>query len=151
MKSGPSLFVLFFCALMQFGAPAASADTFHIAKRDVSERLNPSVDVSGSTRAGVMARGDGKPKSLSVLHFYLPRRYNHLLCVEISASSGIYEARFQLSLAGKAKGQHTIEFESRHALRAWYDSPDYQSILGLRLEAAPGHLIVAEGFVPPTE
>jgi uncharacterized protein (DUF1330 family) len=54
---------------------------------------------------------------------------------------------------GEPPGPRTVilEFESREAFRAWYDSPEYQAIVGLRLEAAPGHLIVAEGFVPPAD
>ncbi len=39
-----------------------------------------------------------------------------------------------------------LEFESREAFRGWYDSPDYQAILPLRLESAPGTLVVANGF-----
>lgn len=42
-----------------------------------------------------------------------------------------------------------IEFEDRAAFRAWYDSAEYQEIVGLRLEAAPGTMIVADGFVMP--
>ncbi|MDJ0849432.1 MAG: DUF1330 domain-containing protein [Myxococcota bacterium] len=38
-----------------------------------------------------------------------------------------------------------LEFESKEAFRAWYDSPDYQAALPLRLESAPGTLIVAAG------
>jgi uncharacterized protein (DUF1330 family) len=39
-----------------------------------------------------------------------------------------------------------LEFESREAFRAWYDSPAYQEILPLRLESTPGTLIVANGL-----
>jgi uncharacterized protein (DUF1330 family) len=39
-----------------------------------------------------------------------------------------------------------LEFPSREAFRAWYDSPEYQAILPLRLKSAPGTLIVAAGF-----
>lgn len=38
-----------------------------------------------------------------------------------------------------------LEFPSREAFRAWYDSPEYQAILPLRLESAPGTLVVVEG------
>jgi uncharacterized protein (DUF1330 family) len=38
-----------------------------------------------------------------------------------------------------------LEFASREAFRAWYDSPEYQAILPLRLESTPGTLIVADG------
>ncbi len=38
-----------------------------------------------------------------------------------------------------------LEFPSREAFRAWYDSDGYQAILPLRLESTPGTLIVVEG------
>ena len=38
-----------------------------------------------------------------------------------------------------------LEFPSREAFRAWYDSDAYQAILPLRLESTPGTLIVVDG------
>ena len=38
-----------------------------------------------------------------------------------------------------------LEFPSREAFRAWYDSPEYQAVLPLRLESAPGTMILVEG------
>ena len=42
-----------------------------------------------------------------------------------------------------------IEFASRDAFRAWYDSDAYQGVIQLRLDSVEGNLVVAEGFVPP--
>ena len=39
-----------------------------------------------------------------------------------------------------------VEFATREAFRAWYDSPEYRAILPLRFDAAPGTLIVAQGL-----
>ncbi len=39
-----------------------------------------------------------------------------------------------------------LEFESREAFRAWYDSPEYQEILPLRLKSAPGTFILVDGL-----
>ena len=39
-----------------------------------------------------------------------------------------------------------LEFESREAFRAWYDSDGYQAILPLRLESTPGTMIVMNGL-----
>ena len=39
-----------------------------------------------------------------------------------------------------------LEFPSREAFRAWYDSAEYQTILPLRLESTPGTLIVVNGL-----
>ena len=41
-----------------------------------------------------------------------------------------------------------LEFPSREAFREWYDSDGYQAILPLRLDSAPGTLIVVNGFPP---
>jgi uncharacterized protein (DUF1330 family) len=41
-----------------------------------------------------------------------------------------------------------LEFPSMAAFRAWYDSPEYQEILPLRLKSVRGTLIVAKCFVP---
>ena len=41
-----------------------------------------------------------------------------------------------------------LEFESREAFRAWYDSADYQAILPLRTGSTTGTLIVVNG--PPS-
>jgi uncharacterized protein (DUF1330 family) len=38
-----------------------------------------------------------------------------------------------------------LAFPSMKEFRAWYDSPEYQKILPLRLKGAPGTLIVVEG------
>jgi uncharacterized protein (DUF1330 family) len=38
-----------------------------------------------------------------------------------------------------------LEFPSMAAFNAWYDSPEYQEILPLRLESTPGTLIVTKG------
>jgi uncharacterized protein (DUF1330 family) len=39
-----------------------------------------------------------------------------------------------------------IEFPSRDAFHAWYESDDYQAILPLRLESTPGTLIVVSAL-----
>jgi uncharacterized protein (DUF1330 family) len=39
-----------------------------------------------------------------------------------------------------------LEFESKDAFNAWYNSPEYQAALPLRLEAAPGSLILVNKF-----
>ena len=39
-----------------------------------------------------------------------------------------------------------LEFESREALGAWYDAPAYPAALPLRLESAPGTLVVVDGI-----
>jgi len=51
-------------------------------------------------------------------------------------------------IEGSIDNKRTIilEFESKDAFNAWYNSPEYQAALPLRLEAAPGSLIRVQGF-----
>ena len=48
---------------------------------------------------------------------------------------------------GKVNHPRTVilEFPSREAFRAWYDSDAYQALLPLRLQSTPGSLIVVNG------
>jgi uncharacterized protein (DUF1330 family) len=39
-----------------------------------------------------------------------------------------------------------IEFPSVEAARAWYESPDYQAIVGERLAATEGRAVIVEGL-----
>jgi uncharacterized protein (DUF1330 family) len=38
-----------------------------------------------------------------------------------------------------------VEFDSLDAVRAWYDSEDYQACLPIRLESSKGRMIAVEG------
>ena len=38
-----------------------------------------------------------------------------------------------------------IEFPSREAAEGWYRSPEYQKIIGLRLNSTVGNLVIVEG------
>lgn len=42
------------------------------------------------------------------------------------------------------------EFPTADAARAWYESPDYQAILPLRLGSTTGTLYIVEGFSIPS-
>jgi uncharacterized protein (DUF1330 family) len=42
-----------------------------------------------------------------------------------------------------------LEFPSITAFRTWYDSPEYQEILPVRLKSTQGTLIVVKGFAQP--
>ena len=38
-----------------------------------------------------------------------------------------------------------LEFPDKASIKRWYDSPEYQKILPLRLDNSPGHAFVIEG------
>jgi uncharacterized protein (DUF1330 family) len=38
-----------------------------------------------------------------------------------------------------------LEFPSRQAAEAWYNSPAYQDIIGLRLNSSRGNLVIVDG------
>ncbi len=39
-----------------------------------------------------------------------------------------------------------LEFDSVEAARTWYNSPEYQAIIGLRLDASTGHAQLVAGI-----
>lgn len=43
-----------------------------------------------------------------------------------------------------------LKFPSRDAARAWYDSPEYQAVIGLRTDNTEGLLVFADAFSPPS-
>ena len=42
-----------------------------------------------------------------------------------------------------------LKFPSREALQGWYDSPEYQEIINLRIDNTDGFLAFADEFVMP--
>lgn len=42
--------------------------------------------------------------------------------------------------------QVVLEFPSRQAAQAWYDSPEYQAILHCRQDNSHGHLMLVDGY-----
>lgn len=42
-----------------------------------------------------------------------------------------------------------LKFPTKEALRAWYDSPEYQEIIHLRTDNTEGALVFADEFVMP--
>jgi uncharacterized protein (DUF1330 family) len=51
-------------------------------------------------------------------------------------------------LEGQWHGSRTVvlEFESVEAARRWYDSDDYQAVVGLRHAAAQSNVVILSGF-----
>lgn len=51
-------------------------------------------------------------------------------------------------LEGKWHGSRTVvlEFESAEAARRWYDSTEYQAVVGLRHAAAESNAVIVSGF-----
>ncbi len=51
------------------------------------------------------------------------------------------------TVEGTPAGSRTVllEFETREAFRTWYDSPEYQAVVGKRLEATDGFAVLVNG------
>jgi uncharacterized protein (DUF1330 family) len=51
------------------------------------------------------------------------------------------------TVEGEPKGPRVVvlEFPDREAFRAWYDSPAYQDIVGMRLGSTDGFAVLVEG------
>ena len=43
-----------------------------------------------------------------------------------------------------------LKFPSREAAMGWYQSPEYQAILSMRLEATEGFAVICDEFVMPS-
>jgi uncharacterized protein (DUF1330 family) len=39
-----------------------------------------------------------------------------------------------------------VEFASREAARAWYESPEYQAVVGKRLAATQGFAVISQSL-----
>jgi uncharacterized protein (DUF1330 family) len=52
------------------------------------------------------------------------------------------------TLEGEPVGSRVVilEFPDKAALRAWYDSPEYQAVVGMRFAATEGFAVIAEGL-----
>lgn len=51
-------------------------------------------------------------------------------------------------MEGTPPGPQTVilEFESKEAAEAWYNSEEYQAVIGERLAATEGHAVIVESF-----
>ena len=49
---------------------------------------------------------------------------------------------------GTAPGPQTVilKFESTEAAKAWYNSPEYQAVVGKRLEATDGYAVISQSM-----
>ena len=80
------------------------------------------------------------------------------LYAEYSAGAGPTLAKYGAELVafdvaaetieGEPPGGQTviIKFESTEALKAWYESPEYQAVVGKRLEATSGFGVIAQSM-----
>ena len=52
------------------------------------------------------------------------------------------------SVEGTAPGPQTVvlKFEDTAAVKAWYDSPEYQEVVGKRLEATEGFAVISQSM-----
>ena len=43
-----------------------------------------------------------------------------------------------------------LKFKDRDEAKRWYNSPEYQAVVGLRLAVTDGAAVLCDGFVPPS-
>jgi uncharacterized protein (DUF1330 family) len=79
---------------------------------------------------------------------YLPKAlptlapYKHEILV-FEESSKVFEGQTNLPRT------IVVKFESRDVALAWYNSPEYQAVLPMRLGATEGFAVLVDGFVAP--
>lgn len=56
------------------------------------------------------------------------------------------------TVEGRPAGQRVVvlRFPDDDAFRAWYDSPAYQAIIGMRTSCTDGFAVRADGYAPPS-
>lgn len=54
-------------------------------------------------------------------------------------------------IEGSTEDNRTVVlgFKDKQTAMDWYNSPDYQAVVGLRLGATDGVAVLCDGFVPP--
>lgn len=80
----------------------------------------------------------------------LYREYQKDAGPSIQAAGGeliVFDAGAEI-VEGKPPGPQTVilKFENTAAARAWYDSSDYQAIVGKRLEATEGFAVISQSM-----
>lgn len=78
---------------------------------------------------------------------YLARAGATLAGVEMTLRVATTDAE---TIEGRPAGSRVviIEFPDRDAFHAWYDSPAYQAVVGIRLASTDGFAVLADGFAP---
>ena len=75
--------------------------------------------------------------------------YRKQVAATLEAFGGRFVARGGKYTMLEGQWQHPrtviIEFPSRESAEAWYKSPDYQKIIGLRHKSSSGNLIILDG------
>lgn len=75
--------------------------------------------------------------------------YRKQVVATIEAFEGRFVARGGELTVLEGEWQHArtviIEFPSRESAEAWYKSPDYRRIIGLRLNSTSGNLVILNG------
>ena len=63
----------------------------------------------------------------------------------------VLDANFE-TVEGEWKGSQVVilEFDSVEAAKAWYNSPEYQAVVGERLAATDGTAVIVSGFEMPS-
>jgi uncharacterized protein (DUF1330 family) len=75
--------------------------------------------------------------------------YRKHVAATLEAFGGRFVARGGKYTMLEGQWQHPrtviIEFPARESAEAWYKSPDYQKIIGLRHKSSSGNLIILDG------
>ena len=75
--------------------------------------------------------------------------YRKQVAATLEAFGGRFVARGGKYTMLEGQWQHPrtviIEFPTRESAEAWYKSPDYQKIIGLRHKSSSGNLIILDG------
>ncbi len=71
----------------------------------------------------------------------------------LNAGGEVLVADFESEVAEGAPDHVTVvlKFESKDAIKAWYTSEEYEAVKPLRADNTEGMIVLADGFVMPTD
>jgi uncharacterized protein (DUF1330 family) len=102
--------------------------------------------MSGYGMAAVGAKAVGELKNDEAMF----AEYKKQVVDTIGPFGGQFIARGGKLTVLEGQWQHArtviIEFPTRESAEAWYKSPDYQKIIGLRLKSTSGSLVIVDGI-----
>lgn len=98
------------------------------------EYLNPKVEVSGTTRAGILLDAMATATALETLSVRIPENFTHdRLCLNLVTRDGRYEAIMEFSVPSGAEGLIELTFPSRYKRQLLEPEKPFLSVLaGLR-------------------
>jgi len=126
IRTTPSFLVIIFTLLFsKFAFP----DTIKIDTQKFSESYTETVNISGSTRTGVMYESSLHKVNAESLYIDIGDTSSGMLCAKLVSVDGLYEASFELKLKNKWQGINRFILPSRYNKKISHYPPNHIAVL----------------------